>query len=145
MPRDRPCVSGSLHVEREVYRRLWTVLLFQLGSCVPLSVVFDMAPSQSSLPAASQSSQESRFSGNQDELQRAAEGEGARGKKRELRGWHAPWDTAPIHSLDLVKGRSKVNDMSLEELWAYMAAPTDILRYRTECRSSLCWLRSLSP
>ena len=59
-----------------MYCGLWTVLLSQLGSCVPLSVVFDMAPSQSSLPAASQSSQESRFSGNQDELQRAAEGEG---------------------------------------------------------------------
>ena len=137
MPRDRPCVSCSLHVEQEVYCGLWTVELFRFGSRVPLSVVFAMA--------ASQSSQASRFSGTEDELQRATEGEGARARKRELRGWHAPWDTAPIHSLDLIKGRSKVNDKSLEELWAYMAAPTEILKYRTECRSSLCWLRALSP
>ena len=94
---------------------------------VPLSVVFDMAASQ-----------DSRLSGISDEFQRAAEGEGARGKKRELRGYHAPWDTPPVHVLELVRGRSKVNDKTLEELWQYMAAPTEILKWRTECRSSLC-------
>ena len=76
-----------------------------------------------------------------DEFERAAAPEGARGKKRELRGWHAPWDTSPAHVLDLSKGRSKVNDKSLEELWAYFASSTEILKWRTEWRFSVSlWL-----
>ena len=44
-------------------------------------------------------------------------------------GYLLPRETSLIHVLDLVRGRSRVNDKTLEDLWHYMAARTDILTW----------------
>ena len=61
---------------------------------------------------------------------------GASGRKQSggvLKADHAPWDTVPAHTIDLVNGRSAYGGMALEEFWEYVSSPTKILQFRTEC------------
>ena len=56
-----------------------------------------------------------------------------RGQKRELKTYHAPWETTPAHCLDLDSGRSAVDDMDLARFWAYLAKPANTVRFKSEC------------
>ena len=63
------------------------------------------------------------------------------GRKRSgepLKGYHAPWETAPAHVIDLVNGRSAYGDKPLDKLWEYVSSETPILKWRTECPVYLC-------
>ena len=52
---------------------------------------------------------------------------------RSRRPYHAPWETVPAHCLDFVSGRSKIDEMSLEETWNFLQKPTATLAWRSEC------------
>ena len=58
---------------------------------------------------------------------------GSRGQKRELKGYHAPWETTPAHCLDLDSGRSTVDEIDLAKFWAYLAKPANTVKYKSEC------------
>ena len=55
----------------------------------------------------------------------------------ELKPYHAPWDTSPVHCIDLVSGRSTVDDKTFEQIWDYLKQPTQILAWRSECPLSV--------
>ena len=55
----------------------------------------------------------------------------------ELKPFHAPWDTSPVHCIDLVSGRSAVDDKTHEQIWDYLKQPTQILAWRSECPLSV--------
>ena len=68
--------------------------------------------------------------------QAASEPDARSSRKRnggELKPYHAPWDTCPVHCLDLVSGRSAIDDKSAEDNWNYFKKPTAILAWRSEC------------
>ena len=68
--------------------------------------------------------------------QAASEHDGRTSRKRnggELKPYHAPWDTCPVHCLDLVSGRLAIDDKSPEDNWNYFKKPTAILAWRSEC------------
>ena len=70
----------------------------------------------------------------------------SRGQKRafeDKRGWHAPWDAPPVQVVDLLNGRSRLEEFTGKQLWDYMSHPTEVLKWRTECpRACLCLLLS---
>ena len=59
-----------------------------------------------------------------------------RGQKRELKTYHAPWETTPAHCLDLDSDRNAVDEMDLARFWAYLAKPANTVRFKSECPSS---------
>ena len=74
--------------------------------------------------------------------QQQAEHDDSKSSKRkrnggELKPYHAPWDTSPVHCLDLVSGRSAIDDKSHEQVWNYLKQPTAILAWRSECPLSV--------
>ena len=75
------------------------------------------------------------MAGTGDELQRAQADSSRqpRGEKREKRAYHAPWETTPVHCLDLDSGSSNVDDMSLEAFWKYLAKPANTVVWKSEC------------
>ena len=56
-----------------------------------------------------------------------------RGRDGPLKAYHSPWDTPPNHVIDCTNGRCRVDEMSNQDLWAYMEQPTKVLQFRTEC------------
>ena len=56
-----------------------------------------------------------------------------RGRDGPLKGYHSPWDTPPNHVIDCTNGRARVDEMSNQDVWAYMEQPTKVLQFRTEC------------
>ena len=56
-----------------------------------------------------------------------------KGRKREPKMYHSPWDTPPIHCLELVNGRSNVDEMEWPKFWKFISAESSVLKWRTEC------------
>ena len=66
------------------------------------------------------------------------------GEKRKRNGlklkkYHSPWDTIPVHCIDLVSGRSAIDDKSPEAIWEYLKQGTPILEWRSECPHDCFW------
>ena len=53
-----------------------------------------------------------------------------------LKRFHNYWDTIPMHCIDLVSGRSSIDDESPEQIWDYLKQSTAILEWRSECPST---------
>ena len=87
----------------------------------------------------SQTSQDLLSSASQLSVSPASAASGGRKRSGEqLKAYHAPWETAPAHVIDLVNGRSAYGDKPLEKLWEYVSSETSILKWRTECPVYLC-------
>ena len=66
----------------------------------------------------------------------------SRGEKRPLRAYHAPWETVPVHCLNLTAGHSTVDDMALEKFWQYLAKPANTVVWKSECPCIVGWGQS---
>ena len=76
----------------------------------------------------------------QDQAAAVDDSRGSGSRKRnggKLKQFHAPWDTTPVHCIDLVSGRSAIDDKTSEQIWDYLKQPTPILQWRTECPLSV--------
>ena len=68
-------------------------------------------------------------------------GEKRKSNGNKLKKYHQPWDTIPVHCIDLVSGRSAIDDKSSEQIWDYLKQSTAILKpiilarpYHSGCR-----------
>ena len=63
-------------------------------------------------------------------------GEKRKSNGNKLKKYHQPWDTTPVHCIDLVSGRSAIDDKTPEAIWDYLSKATPILEWRSECPST---------